>query len=136
MFKFITSSITSSCKNTKSSTNISPNKKTDWTTVKSRTGGRPLKEGGKRSDAAEHITVRAHRVVPHEQLASEDFVAEVVGELAHRPFEVVSLRDDVPDEVFLAVPFAAVGFLEVAEFVVELHIIIDGFLANAIGGMS
>lgn len=103
---------------------------------KSRPGGRPLKEGGKRSDAAEHITVRAHRVIPHEQVASEDFVVEVVGELAHRPFEVVSLRDDVPDEVFLAVPLAAVGFLEVAEFVVELHIIIDGLLANAIGGMS
>ena len=136
MFKFITSSITSSCKNTKSSTNISPNRKTDWTTVKSRPGGRPLKEGGKRSDAAEHITVRAHRVVPHEQVASEDFVVEVVGELAHRPFEVVSLRDDVPGEVFLAVPLAAVGFLEVVEFVVELHIIIDGLLANAIGGMS
>jgi hypothetical protein len=91
---------------------------------------------GGRSDAAEHITVRAHRVVPHEQVASEDFVVEVVGELAHRPFEVVALRDDVPDEVFLAVPLAAVGFLEVAEFVVELHIIIDGLLANAIGGMS
>ena len=37
VFKFITSS----CKNTKSSTDISPNRKTDWTAVKSRSGGRP-----------------------------------------------------------------------------------------------
>lgn len=37
VFKFITST----CKNTKSSTNISPNRKTDWNTVKSRPEGRP-----------------------------------------------------------------------------------------------
>jgi len=86
------------------------------------------KEEVKSSDATEHITVRAHRVVPHEQLASEGFVVEVIGEFAHRPFEVVALADDVPGEVFLAVPLAAVGFLEVVEFVVELHIIIDGLL--------
>lgn len=57
------------------------------------------KEEGKSSDAAEHVTVCAHRVVPHEQLASESFVVEVVGELAHRLFEVVALLDDVPGEV-------------------------------------
>lgn len=51
------------------------------------------KEGGKRSDAAEYITVCAHRVVPHEQLASEGFVVEVIGEFAHRLFEVVALLD-------------------------------------------
>lgn len=50
-------------------------------------------------------------VVIHEQLASEGFVVEVVGEAAHRPFEVVALLDDVPGEVFLAIPFAAVAFL-------------------------
>lgn len=76
VFKFITST----CKNTKSSTDISPNRKTDWTPVKSRPEGDP-KERGKRSDAAEHVAVRAHRVVPHEQLASEGFVVEVVDEL-------------------------------------------------------
>ena len=86
------------------------------------------KEGGKRSDTAEYVTVRAHRVVPHEQLASEGFIVEVIGELSHRLFEVVALADDVPGEVFLAVPLAAVGFLEVVKFVVELHIIIDGLL--------
>ena len=58
-----------------------------------------LKEEVKSSDAAEHVTVCAHRVVPHEQLASESFVVEVVGELAHRLFEVVALLDDVPGEV-------------------------------------
>ena len=31
-------------------------------------------------------------------------------------------------EVFFAVPLAAVGFLEVVELVVELHVVIDGFL--------
>ena len=67
----------------------------------------------------------------------ERFVVEVVGEAAHRPFEVVALLDDVPSEVFLAIPFAAVGFLtsqalrdnlEVVELVMELHVVIDGFL--------
>lgn len=28
-------------------------------------------------------------------------------------------------EVFFGIPFAAVGFLEVVEFVVELHIVVD-----------
>ena len=69
------------------------------------------KEGGKRSDAAEHVTVCAHRVVPHEQPASKSLVVEVVGKLVHRLFEVVALLDDVPGEVFLAVPLTAVGFL-------------------------
>ena len=94
------------------------------------------REGGTGSDDAEHVIVGAHRVVVHKQLASEGFVVEVAGEVAHLSFEIVALADDVPGKVFLAVPLAAVGFLEVAEFVVELHIIIDGLLANAIGGMS
>ena len=64
----------------------------------------------------------------------ERFVVEVASEVAHRPFEVVAFLDDVPGEVFFAVPFAAVVFLtsqalrddlEVVEFVVELHVVID-----------
>ena len=58
----------------------------------------------------------------------ERFVVEVAGEVAHRPFEVVAFLDDVLGEVFFAVPLAAVGFLEVVEFVVELHVVIDGLL--------
>lgn len=42
-------------------------------------GGR---EGGKKSDVAEHVVVRAHRVVVHEQLATEGFVVEVSRETA------------------------------------------------------
>ena len=34
----------------------------------------------------------------------------------------------MPGEVFFAVPLSAVGFLEVVEFVVELHVVIDGLL--------
>ena len=91
-------------------------------------GKAPKERGFGGSDAAEHVIVRPHVVVPHEQLASVGFVVEVVGEATHHPFEVVALIDDVPGEVFLAVPFSAVGFLEVVEFVVELHVVIDGLL--------
>lgn len=80
------------------------------------------------SDVAEHVIVGAYRVVVHEQLASEGFVVEVAGKVAHRPFEVVAFLDDVPGEVFFAVPLSAVGFLEDVEFVVELHVVIDGLL--------
>ena len=55
------------------------------------------------SDGAEHVIVGAHRVVVHKQLASEGFVVEVAGEVAHRPFEVVAFLDDVAGEVFFAV---------------------------------
>lgn len=58
----------------------------------------------------------------------ERFVVEVAGEVAHLAVEIVALADDVPGEVFFAVPLAAVGFLEVVEFVVELHVVIDGLL--------
>ena len=54
------------------------------------------------------------------------FVGEVAGKVAHLAFEIVALVDDVPGEVFFAIPLAAVGFLEVVEFVVELHVVIDG----------
>ncbi len=83
------------------------------------------------------MIVGAHRVVVHKQLASEGFVVEVAGEVDHRPFEVVAFLDDVPGEVFFAVPLAAVGFLgsqalrddlEVVEAVVELQVVIDGLL--------
>ena len=77
------------------------------------------------SDVAEHLiishiishtvdelkVVGAHRVVVHEQLASQGFVVEVAGEVAHLAFEIVAFADDMPGEVFLAVPLAAVGFL-------------------------
>ena len=82
----------------------------------------------KGSDYAEHVTVCAHRVVVHEQVASEGFVVEVAGKVSHLAFEIVALVDDVPGEVFFAVPLAAVGFLEVVEHIVELHVVIDGFL--------
>ncbi len=81
------------------------------------------------SDVAEHVIVGAHRVVVHEQLASEGFVVEVVREAAHHPVKVVALIDDVPGEVFFAVPLSAVCFLEVIEGVRKLHVVIDGFLA-------
>lgn len=67
----------------------------------------------------------------------ERFVVEVAGKVAHLAFEIVALADDVPGEVFFAIPLAAVGFLtsqalrddlEVFEFVVELHVVIDGLL--------
>lgn len=50
-------------------------------------------------DVAEHVIVGAHRVVVHKQLASEGFVVEVAGEVAHLAFEIVALADDVPGEV-------------------------------------
>lgn len=36
------------------------------------------REGGTESDNAEHVTVCAHRVVPHEQLAGVSVVVEVI----------------------------------------------------------
>ena len=80
------------------------------------------------SDIAEYVVVGSHAVVIHEHLPCEGFIIEVTFKAVHRPFEVVALADDVPGEVFFAVPHAAVGFLEVVELVVELHIVIDGFL--------
>jgi len=71
------------------------------------------------------VAVCAHSVVVHEQLASEGFIVEVSGEVAHSFFEVVAFLNDVPGEVFLAVPFSAVGFLEVVEIIVELQIVVD-----------
>ena len=68
----------------------------------------------------------------------ERFVVEVAGKVAHLAFEIVALVDDVPGEVFFAVPLSAVGFLtsqalrddlEVVELIVELHVVVDGFLA-------
>ena len=86
------------------------------------------REGGKGSYNAEHVAVCSHRVVVHEQVASEGFVVEIAGKVAQLAFEIVALADDVPGEVFFAIPLAAVGFLEVVELVVELHVIVHGFL--------
>lgn len=36
------------------------------------------REGGLGSDATEHVIVRAHIVVPHEQVASEGLVVEIL----------------------------------------------------------
>ena len=51
-----------------------------------------------------------------------------MGKVAHLPFEVVALVDDVSGEVFLAVVLSDVAVLEVVELVVKLHIVIDGLL--------
>ena len=82
---------------------------------KSRPVGRLYKggEGGKGAHNAEHVAVCAHRVVIHEQVVSEGFLVEVAGKVAHLAFEIVALADDVPGEVFFAIPLAAVGSLEV-----------------------
>lgn len=52
-------------------------------------------EIGMRSDAAEHMTVCAHRVVPHEQLSYEGFVVKVVSEITHHFFKIVAVANDV-----------------------------------------
>lgn len=96
-------------------------------------GGREESEG---SDVAEHVVVCAHRVVVHEQLASEGLVVEVVGEIAHRPFKVVAFLDDVAGEVFFAVPVTAVGFLEAVEFVVKLHVVVHGILVVLVAQLA
>ena len=51
-----------------------------------------------------------------------------MGKVAHLPFEVVALVDDVAGEVFLAVVLSDVAVLEVVELFVKLHIVIDGLL--------
>lgn len=92
---------------------------------------------GYRSDSAEHVIVRAHVVIIHKQLASVGLIIKIICEAAHHRFDVVAFLDDVPGEVFFAVPLSAVWFLasqalrddlEVVEFVVELHVVIDGLL--------
>lgn len=70
------------------------------------------------------MTVCAHRIVPHEQLSSAGFVVEVVSEIIHHFFKIVAFADDVSGEVFFAIPFAAEGFLEVVELVVELQVVV------------
>lgn len=89
-------------------------------------GKAPKERGVGWSDAAEHVIVGAHVVVVHEQVASEGFIVEIAREVAHRSFNVPALLDDVSGEVLLAVPFAAVCFLEVVEFVGKLHVIVYG----------
>ncbi len=98
------------------------------------------------SATAEHITVCSHVVVPHEQLASEGFEIEVISEIAHRPFKVVALVDDVTgdreaastnrEKTLLRYPIHRSMFFaskalrddfEIVERVVEIHIIIDCF---------
>ena len=54
--------------------------------------------------------------------------------VAHLAFEIVALADDVPGEVFFAVPLSAVGFLEAVELVVELHVVIDGIEVITLAG--
>lgn len=41
------------------------------------------------------------------------------------PFEVAEFLDDMPGEFFFGITFAHVGFLEVVECVVELHVVIN-----------
>ena len=55
----------------------------------------------------------------------ERFVVEVAGKVAHLAFEIVALADDVPGEVFFAVPLSDVAVLEALESIVKLHIVID-----------
>ena len=57
------------------------------------------------------LLLASHGVVVHEQLPCEGFIIEVAFEAAHLSFEIVALADDVPGEVFFAVPLSAVGFL-------------------------
>ena len=75
------------------------------------------------------MAVCAHVVIPVKQLASVDFIVEVVGEATHHSFNVVVFLEGVPGEVFFAIPFTAVGFLEVVERVFKLHIVIDCIVA-------
>ena len=44
------------------------------------------------------------------------FVVEVAGKVAHLAFEIVALVNDVPGEVFFAVPLSDVAVLETIEF--------------------
>ena len=75
-----------------------------------------MRREGQGSENSEHVVVRAHLIVVHKQLTAKAFVIEVVGEIAHRPFKVVALVDDVAGEVFLAVVLSDVAVLEMFEF--------------------
>ena len=68
-------------------------------------------EGVEGSDSAENVTVCFHVVVPVEQLSCEGFVVEAVGEATHHLFKIVALFDDMPGEVFFAIPLSVVVFL-------------------------
>ncbi len=57
-----------------------------------------MERGLEGSDDAEHVIVCAHGVVVHKQLSTEGFIIEVAREVAHRPFEVVALVDNVPGD--------------------------------------
>ncbi len=83
--------------------------------------------GGGGSGVSEHIPVRAHRVVPQEQVVSEGLVVEVAFETVHDLGEVVAFFHDVTGEVFFAVPFTLVVFFEAVEVVVEFEVIVNGF---------
>ena len=51
------------------------------------------------SDYAKHIIIDSHLILVHEQLASEGFVVELFGEIAHLVFKIVALLDDETGEV-------------------------------------
>ena len=53
----------------------------------------------------EHVAV-VEIVIAHEQLTGESRVVEVVGEIAHLPFKVVAIIDELPGVVLLGVVLA------------------------------
>ena len=59
-----------------------------------------MRREGQGSENSEHVVVRTHLIIVQKQLTAKAFVIEVVGEIAHRPFEVVALVDDVTGKVF------------------------------------
>lgn len=67
-------------------------------------------------EIVENVAV-LNRVIAHEKFAGVLFVVEVVGQIAHKPVEVVELVDDVFGEVFLRFELALIAFLETAEAV-------------------
>ena len=64
-------------------------------------------------------------VIVYEQVSTIGFIVEVMLKVAHPTFKVVAGFHDVTGEVFFAVSFTPVSFIEAVERVVQLHGVID-----------
>ena len=82
-------------------------------------GIRRLSNGGTRS--------RGEEIVEHEQVASEAFVVEVLGEITHLAFDVVTFGNYLFSVFFLGSVLTAELILELVERVEFIHECVDGF---------
>lgn len=84
----------------------------------------------------EYMSVIAHVVIAHEQIACVFFVIEVERKITHHAVQIVALADDVIGEIRFRVKLALVGFVEAVnvEVMAKIDVIIKGFFVIFVEG--